>query len=1337
MVISKDDFKELDQRDCVRMQMPYQVVVGSNDRHGPLLKLSEGHGACIKLYSVELHSSPSTLDQSCVKPIWPSVPRKSFGVLHPLKRDDLWDLREAASHKSIPWPSRLVASRSIPWTRSEDEPSGVQDDAVLLQEDLKRDGDPPGNDLYSNEDPVTKEYTKEARQYPNLDVALSWDATQVAVFCIRRIQLGGCENFQLYSYDPSGVPTQTNHTPPQLPKSTSDTRFVNPKCFSGYGKFISSGANERFITCNGQNVVLYSVTGDWERLYSVQLSNEPVLRAADFLIRSAYGEWFVWPSGNTAFVWHLKTGSLMSSIGMRSKVYESEFLASDDKTIAFRANTTVALFSAVTGQELGRWDSEWFSSSIGSDLSQSPIEMRWMCPANINGLIRAMAVCYLPSFLAETGCLVQKFDSNYKVHATGIQGPTIVTRCHGAMLDIQHLEDIALRTDGTDLTTCTPDCYLVPHDSRDYATHAPFEVVCTQTQEHRLDVIVTNNDHPGPVLSIDNVKNYTLLEKQWQVISYSDNMLSIWGLPKREGENFVLLLHWVDLKILVFNEDESMVSRDELVVSLLTCPKHESEIELKWKLGTRSAAISRLYDDCNVDYFLAGIENLFKNLGKSSEIFTSATIRYIGPHINRRFVTGENSTTSVMSILCKMICNPQSEKSLDKYRVFTQSVLESLDVRWMPESSYTDGENPLSILLEGATTQPLCMPELNQLHPELALKICQQSTYLRVSDRHVVIDNHAVVNIPSVRRLWSNWESPIYKCRNPLLQFRFSPNPPEPMNAYFTERVFFAPFILLWSVTTPPEDCSLDFVQSNLPPLPRWKIFFHLVLHQFKPNSHIYVRPHYYDLEKLNSPAIEALIQYKWRKFAYALWLTRFSVQCLLEYFNYRALKNARNLDVYIKVVVPALHYFGSFYNILDLAAFLVPLATSINQMINISQKNENGATWDLSFSIVIIFFHMISELRVLEGVGKYVAIAIRVLGEIREFFGIFALGILSFTIAIQHVLRGRAVGELAGCSSDSNFPCNFFEAITSTFFIMGGRYDPVSKELDASASGVLDAPLQIMMLVYFLFTVVLMLNVLIALINIGFIKGEVIARLLVLENRLRYVEIAEEMSYHIPGFRESSNWFPREIYYTATGAQVSEYEDKVLKKNGEIEDIIEKRIQDALKNQLSQHQKNSDNSMNSQFEKLMIAITKENPAKSDESGPEATEESTASSGERDDEEQDEDMAEDEDEENMGDWDEEEDDELAVAGEAMALAVTSNTSAGPSSSNEAHQEEEVISGKDEEKQDETELQQLRAQVGDLVKQQAELVQQQEDSRKHSLKLENMLAQVLQTLKKEH
>ncbi|KAG0379296.1 hypothetical protein BGX24_000984, partial [Mortierella sp. AD032] len=44
------------------------------------------------------------------------------------------------------------------------------------------------------------------------------------------------------------------------------------------------------------------------------------------------------------------------------------------------------------------------------------------------------------------------------------------------------------------------------------------------------------------------------------------------------------------------------------------------------------------------------------------------------------------------------------------------------------------------------------------------------------------------------------------------------------------------------------------------------------------------------------------------------------------------------------------------------------------------------------------------------------------------------------------------------------------------------------------------------------------------------------------LQNRMRYVESAENMSYAIPGFRESRNYFPNTIYYTATAFQVREY---------------------------------------------------------------------------------------------------------------------------------------------------------------------------------------------------
>ncbi|KAG0043084.1 hypothetical protein BGZ83_011867 [Gryganskiella cystojenkinii] len=302
-----------------------------------------------------------------------------------------------------------------------------------------------------------------------------------------------------------------------------------------------------------------------------------------------------------------------------------------------------------------------------------------------------------------------------------------------------------------------------------------------------------------------------------------------------------------------------------------------------------------------------------------------------------------------------------------------------------------------------------------------------------------------------------------------------------------------------------------------VPPMAWWKVLLHLVIHQVQPSSHIYIRPHYYKLDMLDNPAIEALIQYKW-----------------------------------------------SLYNYLDLLAFLFPLATSMNQMMNISRQDPGGATWDLSFSIIIIFLHMISELRVFPGICRYVTIIIRAFVEIRVFFMVFAFGILTFALAIQHVLRGCASkgnGDGNGCSKGSAtaFPKDFWEAITSTYLIMGGRYDPVSKELSDTPN----APLQAMVVIYFFFTVILMLNVLIALINGGFDLGSSHWRLVWLENRLRYVESAEEMSYHVPGFRESRDWFPREIYYVATKVDSDNYASQI-KESKEVEDILEGRMHES-----------------------------------------------------------------------------------------------------------------------------------------------------------------------------
>lgn len=154
-----------------------------------------------------------------------------------------------------------------------------------------------------------------------------------------------------------------------------------------------------------------------------------------------------------------------------------------------------------------------------------------------------------------------------------------------------------------------------------------------------------------------------------------------------------------------------------------------------------------------------------------------------------------------------------------------------------------------------------CMPDLIRFHSEAALKVTQHFAYLPVPNRSFVMDNHIVVN-----QLWGPQASFIYKCHNPILQFHHNINHPDYMNAYFTEKVFVAPFNLLWSVEKLPKENGIDYIQptTKVPSVALWKIFFYLARHELNPRNHVYVYPHYYTLDMLKYPAIEPLIQYKW-----------------------------------------------------------------------------------------------------------------------------------------------------------------------------------------------------------------------------------------------------------------------------------------------------------------------------------------------------------------------------------------------------------------------------------------------------------------------------------------
>ncbi|KAF9083099.1 hypothetical protein BGX27_004249, partial [Mortierella sp. AM989] len=222
--------------------------------------------------------------------------------------------------------------------------------------------------------------------------------------------------------------------------------------------------------------------------------------------------------------------------------------------------------------------------------------------------------------------------------------------------------------------------------------------------------------------------------------------------------------------------------------------------------------------------------------------------------------------------------------------------------------------------------------------------------------------------------------------------------------------------------------------------------------------------------------------------------------------------------------------YFRSFYNIIDIITFSLPLAGSIHQLL-INGSGSRGYPGILSFSVVFIALQFLFEMRINTSVCHFVTIIIQVLSEIKVFFFITIGGILAFTTAILHYLRSCPQGV---CSEEeTEFPHNYFDA--------GGRYDPVTKNFETA-----DWMFLSLMILSFFFTGILMLNVLIALINVAYARGDATGRLEWLETRMTVVEAAENLTYQIPGFRKYYNWFPREIYYTALNRDVKiAYEKK------------------------------------------------------------------------------------------------------------------------------------------------------------------------------------------------
>ncbi|KAF9584914.1 hypothetical protein BGW38_004684 [Lunasporangiospora selenospora] len=985
----------------------------------------------------------------------------------------------------------------------------------------------------------------------DFQLSISWNGAQIAVYTNEHNMESSVKLFSQEWYENSAECPATISLCP----SQRHSQCIGLQSFRGAAKFTHvsttewGDSSERFIACNGESLYIFSTTGQWMLLHTI-----PLFKSCEWgesyrsLSTVAQGVLVARKSPYRFALWDLESGRRIHLIETKHEIRDC-FVSSNGETVAAVGRDQLSLYSIGSGELVQRSDIVYNNCLrfVEGDTGIADLDLRLpRAPVSIlsASTLSRKRELLLPS---KDGLILQDIRPRGDWLAMGTES-TLVACTHGSILEVSFVEDVALSTDNTGEPICNSECPMNP-------------IPLPQAQ--------------GGIEVSFSGGTYTMT---------------------RGGEHSERLV--IDIE---FNNGKSGAGKE--AVSLYSC-RHERTLTYIQDKTIIRLDPERVFALENVTYFLGTKRNEFLSFEDPSPDAQDAFLRYLSAHVNI-YPNPQDHRKSIISAIC-MNWRPWNHTRIE---CIVQSLLQPrLENNWIPLSNYSSGANPVAIMLERAKKIPRaleiavilidyciekarnerditftlllleCMDDLVARYPDIALRTTRVFAYIHSHDRQYIVHNHKIAHSPMSSRYWFRDPRKIYHCKNPILQLHESRQGFDPLNDNFTEDVFVAPFSLLWTFIPSVRRPRSEFSIADLKPAMAWpRVLFRLAIASMNPASHVYIRPRNYSLEILDNAAIEALVQYKWNTFVFGFWLARFTMQCIY----YLLILIAALMQIYYEEKDSLLGVFAAIialasvflwqerlqwresmspFNLLDLVMYLYPLGSSIHQILNILQADENAVTEDFSFCIVLVFLHLLAELRISEVVCKYITIVFGILREIRVFFMVFAASVLFFSIAILHILYG--VSNNREGPPDASLPNHFFGAIST-----GGRYDPLESDLYEEGTGVTKStyknyPLQVMVMIYFTFSSILMLNVLIALINVAFVKADDSWRQVWLENRLRYVESAENMSYHIPGFREAFDWFPKEIYYTATPYQAKQYWRRIKKKD---EDIILQEVEPRL----------------------------------------------------------------------------------------------------------------------------------------------------------------------------
>ncbi|KAG0302713.1 hypothetical protein BGZ98_007287 [Dissophora globulifera] len=423
---------------------------------------------------------------------------------------------------------------------------------------------------------------------------------------------------------------------------------------------------------------------------------------------------------------------------------------------------------------------------------------------------------------------------------------------------------------------------------------------------------------------------------------------------------------------------------------------------------------------------------------------------------------------------CQWVPSSKMEFNPIKYFLLTSKALPDAKAMFHFLSDYCYGKAKSEQNLIFLSPIAACLPALldpDQPHYKTAILSLRKMAFFPVPVRSVIIERHAMIHPPEFRvKFWTPNPRKLFQCREPILQLessRASVVRMDPTWNSFRDEIFAATFNMIWTDKNKPHAPNDTSHPAGMCPSVFYWIRMTPFVMRYKLNPRIEktVKCHKFPLDALDNPALCALILYKWSTLGFYIWLSRFTFQCIL----------------YTLVVVMVFFqvYAPTHYSLTVLSGIIAVMSSTF---------------------LLLELPHLLhSPMKYLRSMPyNFVDIAVFAFplgGCINQFY-------LGSTINEDNKLNPRGPNSWV-----------FSFSILVIALHLVGKFEPID---DAFTE--LNWAFHTMMIAYLIFTVILMLNVLIVLINSGYDESDTTWELVWLQNQLLYIESAENLSHFIPG---------------------------------------------------------------------------------------------------------------------------------------------------------------------------------------------------------------------------